>query len=395
MNKKKGIVGLIVALSAGLGGVIYNESRKFRFSARQKTINKRLLKIKAERKPSEVQRTNNLFQVTKIDSLPRDSVKVENYDNIQSYLSQITGAAIQNSIISNSYSGLLRCNVSTTELMKVANGVGYRGNVIKDGKIVEQAKFFENGVSLPTAMAVFQIASIATGLYYQYIITKRLDKLQCQIDKLLINCKAEDQANFINAVRIMTYVGNSTGKEALTQINDAISILYTLKVKISSLVLSEKFRFQYSKVSNYNEVKKVKDSLYNSDYLYNLDFLIEIELYYRCALLLKYNMLTECNTGKNEISLIIKEISDDSVQRYFEKYQVVKTEILAHIELARKDANINVEKICNIEKEIAVWLGSVERKIIKANELLNNNSFVLEIKDGKVLSLFSENKLIG
>lgn len=326
--------------------------------------------------------TEELIKLIPLDKIPNGCKEAKVGDGntkVQSFLKPLA-KALEHNMISSHNCGLLRCNIPTSELTKVANGEGFRGLIQENGKIKGQAIFYENTASMPKSVYVFQALSLATGLYYQHIITEQLSKLSTQIDSIKQHNENHDHGVLQTAINGIHDFGPYSATDALYRINDITKNLSTLREARRKKHRDFDFPHTYSRTTNYAEFKNNIEAIDNDDYISNLDFLHRVESAYYIANMVKYNVYLEAGFDIENLNILCKNLNKGLWSEYEYKHKYVTTYIkkLAASEL--QSAFTQKKRIVELEAKTLNILKDLEDSFKETEKELKSCSLIIKVE---------------
>ena len=321
------------------------------------------------------------FNDIKVDENQR--IKV-NSDEMKSMASQLFQNAVQAGLVYNTFSGTLRCSVDVSKLAQAKSGF-LRGFVIEDGQIAEHAEFCELSATEVAPLAVFAIASFATGQYYQHIITGQLNSIDKKIGQVLDLLETKDRAKLSN------------GFSELKNLNDAeirrpglFSMLMLIRKEFGELrdtyrelVLNVPLEDVGFSFFDKNEAIDWETDLNKSKFIpyMNVAFLAEY-LYYLSTMMLIGWESSKPDPDKGMIESWAKTINSNFMEPYAEKYHKIKCMVCLHLALLEASAEWRKEDVratrIRIEEMFQSFDSSVRMTLSKLNP-----DFYIRFENGK------------
>lgn len=302
------------------------------------------------------------------NNLPKIWLNKESHDIISGTLSNIVGGVANTAIASSATNGLFKATADPNTLMKLASG-GVGSAVTDGGKIVKQAGFIQQGSTMFTPMAVFQIASIVTGQYYMDNIANQLNSVQEKLDELLNLFHIERQAKLIKSFKFLTeYLKKQNFVlEDFVLVKSIISELTNVReeyfLMLEESVAEIKKNNQYTSVNSLKEAKKKVTDFEKTGFIFKMKTSLIADQLFHLAKLTEFHMnLCYKNPDINRINIIrdqfdiINDFNSENIS--FHKTQTlfneIRKDILSWLNTAKNNSWFNESEIIEMKKNLTI-----------------------------------------
>lgn len=384
---KTTIAVIAVAVAEG-GRRLY---RQYKQTKRQECVNKSCPERKQEEDNKESQlifhERREPFNLS--DFVEVDLLKSEKEEWIK-FVSDNVGILNANAALGNSFSGLLKCDTCLSQLAQSKDGF-LRGFVLENGKFVKQAKFEEVKYAISTPLMAFQLASIITGQYYQHVITQQIKLLSQQLNEIIARLDAKNIASMqhgyhslLELIQLKEYSEIDCGRAE--KIADSMN---ELRLEYRELLKGIKLDISYG-FSDYNEVVGKIGILEESKFFNYMQQALMAETIYYLSNVLLIRMYNG-KESKEKISNIEMRLSCDFFEPYNDVFLKIRHNVLKYIELAKKSALIQKEKITKLDLETNQKFEELKLAFTKQQQSLDvKYCYVIDVQEGEFVKLLAK-----
>ena len=321
------------------------------------------------------------FNDSKIDENRRMKI---NSDEMKSMASQLFQNAVQAGLIYNTFSGTLRCNVDISKLAQAKDGA-LRGFVLEDGEIAEHAKFCELSAAEVAPLAVFAIASFATGQYYQHVITEQLSSISQKIDQVLNLLEAKDRGKLSFCFSELERLNEAKNCKP-ENVNELIHIrteIGELRDAYRGLVLNVSLEDGKFYWFDKNEASYWESALNNSKFMpyMNIAFMAEFLYYLSTTMLIGWET-AQPNPSYEQIKSLAKNLNRNFMEPYAKKYHEIKCKVCLHLTLLESTVGWKKEDVCATRIRIEDMFQSFDSSVRMTLSKLNPD-FYIQFENGK------------
>lgn len=270
-------------------------------------------------------------------------------------LSELGGESLKTLLTMEATNGLLKCDVPLKYLVKAKdNPNALRGLIMHDGKISGQATFTEVGLGQAAPLLIFQFMAAITSQYYQHINFEKLVTIEGKLTTIIEMLEESDRAVLTTAHKQCYAMSkksqfDESDKSVLASYIKSVSEVrekyWTLisKIDINNL----KVNFAYS---DKNEVLNKTGKLKENKYIEKVQIAIAAESLLNRIYILAIKVA--CFLGKGQdAEMYASQVELNFWDKYVDKFNRIKHDVIKYIELQESAAYFNVETITTIKKE--------------------------------------------
>ena len=357
-----------------------------------------IVKMQCDRSKEKKQRNKlveNAIKNTSCNELiPKDNPVVSDArklkvcsDETLSMASRLLSAAVTQGLITETFSGLLKCNIDISKLANSNDGF-LRGFVVSGGRISEQAKFVEVPSVSVTPMLAFQIASLVTGQYYQNIITNQLSSISKKVEQILDVLETDDRAEIKNAYEQLCVLAQAERFDNADEqvLRDLNRIAGKLQKKYRELVLGISLEeVERSYIRDKNEAEDWVKALEDSRFIKQMNVAFNAEYLFYCTnILLVKKELAKESPDHGKLGKWAEMADCNFMAPYVEKYHEIKITVCGNLKLLSETAYMASDDIRSMLNNVESQFTSFEQSVQSVLSELSPTCFI-EYEKGKPL----------
>lgn len=302
------------------------------------------------------------------------NVSSEDKEEWKSLLSTYGGEFIKSEVTAQAFDGLLKCDIPIKDLCRVKdNSSSLRGFIVSDGKISQQAKLEEVGVTRMAPMLAMQCMAAVTSQYYQQVITERLDAIDSKVDAIFRIAVEEDRArlkvaysHFEDLMKKKYY--DLADKQIVAEFSKDVDII---KEKYSELLKKQKnLKVKYAWTDKGEAEAKV-DALKKSNYFENLDLAMHAEALSFIATVISIKVAKSLgNTEDAEIYL--NRLNPNFWYKYEDQFNATKHDVLEYLKQEYESSNfVLAPGIKKLRDQQVAEFDTMEKSMVQIQEQFN------------------------
>ena len=291
----------------------------------------------------------------------------------KSLFSLLGGETIRGRLTAYSFDGLLKCDLSVSELCRVKDYPSLmRGYSIEYGKVSKQAKFEKAGSASVAPLMIYQCMAVITSQYYLQVITERLCAIDQKLDEIFNFLSVDDKAELRIAYDRLLELNSKTSFDIADKniVSDFSKSVEKAKVKYRSLLNDIKNLNIESKYKDIEEAKSKIARLKGSHYLDYLEMAMQSEVLSYIANVVSLKIAKSMNATE-DAEIFMKRLKFDYWKNYQDQFMRLKYDVITYLELSAKDSWFESKKIQKMKEEQEAVFEKLEVSLIEMQNSLD------------------------